>query len=414
MFKRARPLADPVTVYLDGAAIEAERGEPLAVALLASDRTTLARSAKLHRPRGPSCLRGGCDGCTARIDGAPNRMTCLAGARGGERIETQNFVGSRRADLLRVTDWFFPRGIDHHHLMAGVPMVQDLMVGFARKLAGMGRLPEADRAPQPAEIANADVLVVGGGAAGLAAASRLAAAGRAVLLVDDGPELGGSLLALPERLRAHRERYPLGAARVLSRAAVVGRYGDDALVATEDRAVVVRAAVTVIASGAHDGVVAVPNDDLPGVMSARALCRLAAYGVVPDGPVAVVGDGFWADAVEAALGAGKVIRVAPAELAGVQGTGGVKAIVTKTGDGERTTKVAVVAIAVPGAPAFEIAAQAGAETRFEPSQGYVVVRDERGNARGSLWAAGECAGLAFDPEAMAADGARVAEAILAG
>jgi sarcosine oxidase subunit alpha len=111
MLRRTRALRDPVTIYLDGEAVPAERGEPLAVALVASDYVTLARSPKLHRPRGPSCLRGGCDGCLARVDGAPNVMTCLRPARGGERIEAQNVVGTRRADLLRVTDWFFPQGI---------------------------------------------------------------------------------------------------------------------------------------------------------------------------------------------------------------------------------------------------------------------------------------------------------------
>jgi polyphosphate kinase len=48
-------------------------------------------------------------------------MTCQKPARGGEVIVSQNVMGSRRADLLRVTDWFFAQGIDHHHLMAGVP-----------------------------------------------------------------------------------------------------------------------------------------------------------------------------------------------------------------------------------------------------------------------------------------------------
>ncbi len=413
MFKRARPLAHPVVVYLDGAPVEAERGEPLAVALLASDRTTLARSAKLHRPRGPSCLRGGCDGCLARVDGAPNVMTCLCAAQGGEQVETQNFVGSRRADLLRVTDWFFPNGIDHHHLMAGVPGVQDLLVGFARKLAGMGRLPTNTLSVQSARRLETGALVVGGGPAGLAAASRLAAGGRDVTLVDDGIELGGSLLALPERAGAVRGQHPLGATRVLLGATVVGVYGGEALVATPEGAVVVRARDTVVTTGAHDGVLAVPNDDLPGVLSARAVCRLASYGVVPDGPVALVGEGFWADAVEAAIGAPNVLRVAPEDLAGIKGTGQVKAVALKTATGERTVKVAVVAIAAPGAPAFEIAAQAGAETRFEPTQGYVVVRDADGRAAGSVWAAGECAGVAFDPDAVTGDGARVAEAILA-
>jgi sarcosine oxidase subunit alpha len=406
MWKRVRPLADPVTVFLDGSPIEAERGEPLAVALLAADRATLARSPKLHRPRGPSCLRGGCDGCLARVDGVPDVMTCQRPARGEERIEAQNVVGSRRADLLRVTDWFFPHGIDHHHLMAGVPGVQDLMVGFARKLAGLGRVP-ADVAPaREARRLDAEVLVVGGGPAGLAAE------GRDVVVVDDGLELGGSLLALGERGRKLIGRHPLGAARVLAGAVVAGIYRGEALVVTEEGARVVRPRATIVASGAHDGVITAPNDDLPGVLSARAVCRLAAHGVVPDGPVAIVGDGPWADEVEAALDEGASVRVAPRDLAAIKGTLHVKAVVVRTATGERTIPVAVVAIAAAGAPAFEIAAQAGARARLEPASGYVVERDDRGLAAPGVWAAGECAGLAFDPEALLRDGARVAEDVL--
>src|ERR1700733_7675325 len=176
MFKRSRPPGDPVTISLDGAPLAAERGEPLAAALLGSDKTILARSPKLHRPRGPSCLRGGCDGCLARVSGVPNVMTCLVPARGGERVQAQNVAGSRKADLLRVTDWFFAKGIDHHHLMAGVPGLSDVMQGVARKVAGLGRLPSTVEAIQPARRVEVDAVVVGAGAAGIGAASRLVAA----------------------------------------------------------------------------------------------------------------------------------------------------------------------------------------------------------------------------------------------
>src|SRR5215468_10044790 len=173
MFRRSRPSRDPVTITLDGESIAAERGEPLAASLLAADKTILARSPKLHRPRGPSCFRGGCDGCLARVDGVPNVMTCLVPARGGERIDAQNVVGSRKADLLRVTDWFFAKGLDHHHLMAGVPGLSEVMQGLAGKVAGLGRIPSSALAPRPARRLEADVVVTGGGVAGIAAASRL-------------------------------------------------------------------------------------------------------------------------------------------------------------------------------------------------------------------------------------------------
>ena len=51
---RIRPIENPVTLTLDGEAITAERGEPIAAALLAAGKVGIARSPKFHRPRGPS------------------------------------------------------------------------------------------------------------------------------------------------------------------------------------------------------------------------------------------------------------------------------------------------------------------------------------------------------------------------
>src|SRR5258708_14764999 len=146
----ARRLRDPVSVWLDGGATPAERGEPVAVAVLAAGRRALARSPKFHRPRGPWCLRGACDGCLARVNDIPNVMTCRVPAEEGMHIETQNVAGSRETDLLRVTDWFFPHGMDHHELLAGVPGAGRVMQALARQVAGLGRLPEDARPAPPA------------------------------------------------------------------------------------------------------------------------------------------------------------------------------------------------------------------------------------------------------------------------
>ena len=413
MFRRSRALFDPVTIHLDGEPIPAERGEPLAAALLAADKTILARSPKLHRPRGPSCFRGGCDGCLARVDGVPNVMTCLVPARGGEQISAQNVVGSRKADLLRVTDWFFPKGIDHHHMLAGVPGLSDVMQTVASKVAGMGRLPSTPDLPRPARRLQADAVVVGGGLTGLTVASRLGAAGRRVVLFDDGLALGGAL-ACSSRGAAELRALPLGGVEVFSRAAAAGFYDGELLVVTASReAIVVRPRATLFATGAHDGVLAVPDNDLPGVLSARALCRLLLAGVEPDGPTALVGEGFWADELVAALGDRPVLRVAPADVVDVRGTGGVRAITVRENGVLATHRIAVVALALPGAPAFELAAQAGAEARFDGVLGYVVVVDERGRAGEGLWAAGECTGKPFAPDALRAEAERVAADMLA-
>jgi sarcosine oxidase subunit alpha len=409
VLERARPPGDPVTIYLDDSPISAERGEPLAVALLAAGKATLARSPKLHRPRGPSCLRGACDGCLARVDGVPNVMTCQRPARGGERIETQNVIGSREADVLQVTDWFFPEGIDHHHLMAGIPGVSSVMQAFARKLAGLGTLPDASAPPREARILETDVLVVGAGLAGRAVASRLAGGGARVLLVDDGAAPGGSLLGAPRVAERIERKYPLEGVEVMACAVAAGVYRGEVLVASEEGATVVRARAKVFATGAHDGVLAVPNNDLPGLFSARAMAQLAARGITPRGKTAVVGEGFWADQVTSALGESKVVRVPGASVASIKGTSRVKGLIVRGDKGERAVDVDVVAVAVQGAPSFEVAAQAGAGVRFEPHAGYVLNCDDRGRAAEGVWAAGECTGIRFDPEAIESMAERVAE-----
>jgi len=411
VFRRKRELRDPITIYLDGESIPAERGEPLAVALLAADKTILARSPKLHRPRGPSCLRGGCDGCLARVDGVPNVMTCLVHARGDEQIESQNVIGARNADLLRVTDWFFPKGIDHHHFMAGVPGLSDVMQSFARKIAGLGRLP-SDSAPSrgEAERIEIDVAVVGGGISGIVVASRLAAAGKRTVLIEDSSPQGGSLAALP-RLASEIDRaYPLGDATLHLTSVAAGFYFGDLLVVTdEERSIVYRPRATVFATGAHDGVLPFPGNDLPGVMSARALCRLLAAGLEPTGKVAIVGEGFWADEAASLLDPAEIVRIRPADLVSAQGTGEVHRVTTREGKDEITHKIAVLAIAVQGAPAFELAAQAGAKLSCDPASGYAVATDACGRAAEGVWAVGECTGAPFDPTTLRQQAENVAE-----
>src|SRR6202043_1660497 len=80
MASRSERFCNPITFEHDGRTLSAFEGEPLAIALLANGVGTLARSVKFHRPRGPSCLRGACDGCLTRVNGVPNVMACRAAA----------------------------------------------------------------------------------------------------------------------------------------------------------------------------------------------------------------------------------------------------------------------------------------------------------------------------------------------
>jgi sarcosine oxidase subunit alpha len=408
VFERRAPIRDKVSFSIDGRTIDAARGEPLAIALLAAGEGALARSPKLHRPRGPACLRGDCDGCLARVDGVPNVMTCMRDARGGEVIEAQNVLGSRKIDLLRLTDWFFPKGIDHHHLMAGIPGAQTVMQTVARQMAGIGKLPDEDEPVRPAERLTCDVLVVGAGLSGLACAATLVARGLEVTVVDDGPAPGGSALAAGKETAARARALADGLGdRVRPRTTCAGFYDADALLAGPTGAAVVTPRIAVTATGAHDGFLVAPGNDLPGVIGARAVAALAARGIVPKAGAVVVGAGPWAELVATALGDRVLRRVAEADIETIHGGTEVEGVTLRGGE---AIACGVLAVATPLAPSFELAEQRGAGTE-RIDAGYAVAVDETGRAAAGLYAVGECTGMTFDPQALVAAGERVAASI---
>jgi sarcosine oxidase subunit alpha len=414
---------DPVTIRLDGEEVVAERGEPVAVALVGDGRIALARSPKFHRPRGPACLRAACDGCLARVDGVPNVMTCRVPAREGLAIETQNVVGWRETDLLRVADWFFPEGMNHHELLAGVPGLQRVFQGLARRVAGVGRLPDAGVAPpvSPAIRREADVLVVGSGPGGMAAAVELASRGRRVEVVDD--DLGwGGMAAILEAVapgpwrplmdafhRAIRGEPGAGAVTLSLRTTAAGVFGDDVLLVFEGeapRVEVVRARTLVLAPGAHDGAVAFEGNDVPGTMSARAGCRLLAHRVLPGARVVVArvhGGGPFGRAFAAARPDATVVEGAPLRASG---SARIKAVTfggdpARPGADERSYPCDALLVDAPAAPAYELGAQAGAALTHE-ARGFVVQAGAGGRLRDGVFVIGEAAAMALDPAAIEA------------
>ncbi len=424
---RLEDLRDPVTITLDGAPLLAERGEPIAAALIAAGKMVIARSPKFHRPRGPACMRAACDGCLARVDETPNIMTCMVAAEEGTAVVSQNRLGPREVDLLRMTDWFFPEGMNHHELFAGVPGVQSVMQAFARRVAGLGRMPLEIEAPHASARRSADVVVVGGGPSGLAVAAALAKAGRSVEVLDDQLVPGGGLLALA---LARGDRRPfaemhasftdsVAAGRVRMRSGTIagGMYGRDVLVVGPDGAEVVEARALVFASGAHDGALAFEGNDVPGVMSARAGGLLLGRNVLPGKKIVIVvaegGGPFGESFARGVPGERASVTVVRGEPVAVRGASRAKAVIVRDGAGtEKEYAADVVLVDAPRSPAYELAEQAGAPLVHEP-RGFVV-RTEAGRFGDGLYAAGELTGVPFEARAIAEDAARVAASIIAG
>ena len=104
----ASPRGRAITVDLEGEALSAVEGEPVACSLLAAGEDVLARSIKYHRPRGAYCFAAACSQCLMRVDGLPNIYTCRTPARAGMKLERQNAFPSAKVDLFGTIDWFFP------------------------------------------------------------------------------------------------------------------------------------------------------------------------------------------------------------------------------------------------------------------------------------------------------------------
>lgn len=423
-----------ITIDLEGEAIPAVEGEPVAAALAAAGEGLLARSIKYHRPRGAFCFSGGCSHCLMRVDGVPNVQTCRVPARAGMKLERQNAYPSGKLDVFGAVDFLFPQGMDHHEMFAGVPVVEQVMLRVARQLAGLGKLP--DRSPgarPPARSVHTKVLVLGGGASGLAAAAELARAGTDFLLLEREGELGGRLVAGPPE--ADAPAVPeLPAARVRTHCTALGLYDD-----AEGRFVLavhrgaegtlllkVYAERLIVALGGHPQLVPFENNDLPGVYAGRAVSRLLRrHGMAPE-RAAVVGWGGELDTVSRMLQAAGVEVVATVTLRGhgaqpgheakAHGRQSVTGFSWVREDGKRA-KVGcdAVVVAAPVQPGFELARQAGAKLRFDGEAGvFVVEADADGRtAAEDIFVVGEVTGPHTAAES-AASGARAARAVLGG
>ncbi|RKF16152.1 FAD-dependent oxidoreductase [Roseovarius spongiae] len=292
----------PIGFTFDGHAVTGFAGDTLASALLASGRRVLGRSFKYHRPRG--LWGAGAEEPNAIVDvteggvTTPNLRATLEPLREGLALRSVNTWPEAARDRHRLLDRlnrFLPAGFYYKTFMAGGWMRWEPMI---RRMAGLGRLDPANAPPADcAQInARADLLVIGAGPAGLAAARAAARAGRAVWLIDDGDAPGGSLRwrggdidGGPWRdwCADTQERILRAGGKILSRTTLWGAFDHGLYAAWErrcgapDRLWRIRAGDVILAAGAIERPLWFANNDLPGVISAEAALRyLTLHGAV--------------------------------------------------------------------------------------------------------------------------------------
>ncbi|SMC43026.1 sarcosine oxidase subunit alpha [Rhizobium sp. RU36D] len=290
---------------VDGRSLTAIEGDTVASALLANGIHLVGRSFKYHRPRG--ILTAGPEEPNALLDISrdaarrqPNVRATVQEVFDGMRVQTQNRWPSLSFDVSAINDVlspFFAAGFYYKTFMWPKSFWHKVYEPFIRRAAGLGVAPEeADPDHYANRYAHCDVLVVGAGAAGLAAALAAAEAGAKVVICDEQPEAGGALhfdtgavigsvngydwaQATAARLSA------MDNVTLLTRTTAFGYYNHNFVALVErvtdhvakpdkrqprERLWQVRAKKVIIATGAIERPMVFANNDRPGIMLASA------------------------------------------------------------------------------------------------------------------------------------------------
>nr|WP_288454076.1 sarcosine oxidase subunit alpha [uncultured Pseudomonas sp.] len=309
--------SQPLTFNFNGQTYQGYAGDTLAAALLANGVDVIGRSFKYSRPRG--IVAAGAEEPNAVLQIGSTEAAQIPNVRATQQALYQNLTAtstngwpSVNTDLMgilgKVGGGMMPPGFYYKTFM----YPQNLWLTYEkyiRKAAGLGRAPK-ENDPDIYDYMNqhCDVLVVGSGPAGLAAALAAGRSGARVILADEQEEFGGSLLSTREMLddmpaadwaaKAIAELEGIPEVTLLPRATVNGYHDHNFLTIHQrltdhlgevapmgqprQRLHRVRAGRVVLATGAHERPLVYGNNDVPGNMLADAVSTyVRRYGVAP-------------------------------------------------------------------------------------------------------------------------------------
>ena len=460
----------PAEFSFDGRRVRGLHGDTVASALLADGVRLVGRSFKYHRPRG--IVTAGHEEPCALVDiqsadgPAPNRPATIVEIADGLEVVSQNRWPSLSFDLMAVNGLFAPlfsAGFYYKTFMWPGKAWERLFEPAIRRAAGLGVLDRAERGqpttqPHTEEPVHdhTDVLIIGAGAAGLAAARRLAGSGVRVMLLERDVVAGGGTLLDPRwaawRTAALEDIATDARLRVLTRTQVIGAYdhgvfaavetlppsaqGGGAAASPRERLRVIRTRRVLLATGANERWIACSGNDRPGVMLAgAALAYLRRYGVaVAERPVLFANNDWAYESVfalhEAGVRIAAIVDPRPASAAAaraiaigipvhhgamvtaIEGRREVRTVQVARSDGQALTTIQTDGVLLSGGhqPESALATQAGGSLQWREDLAAfaAVLPDRLGATAGAVAGSFGLAAAARDGEAAAA---RIAAAL---
>ncbi|MBV7395969.1 sarcosine oxidase subunit alpha family protein [Mameliella sediminis] len=311
----------PMSFTFDGKRYSGFQGDTLASALLANGVRLMGRSFKYHRPRGP--LTAGSEEPNAIVElrsGArkePNTRATTAELFDGLTANSQNRWPSLKFDAMAVNDrlsTFFAAGFYYKTFMWPAAFWEKVYEPIIRKAAGLGTLAhEPDPDSYDKGFLHCDLLIIGAGPAGLAAALTAGESGARVILADEDYMLGGRLNSDSGLLadedgtawaaQAVARLSAMPNVRVMSRSTVIGAFDHGIYGMVErvsdhlpepapgkPRQILWRiySKRAILAAGATERPIVFENNDRPGIMLASAMRSYAnRWAVTPGKAIAV-------------------------------------------------------------------------------------------------------------------------------
>lgn len=343
----------------NGRTYPAYPGDTIASALAACGERVFSRSFKYHRPRGLLTASHLDPGCLVQVGDEPNVRGAHRLVEAGMDVRSQDTWPSLSFDIKAANELarrVLPAGFYYKTFMSPGwlwPAYERVLERFAHGgVVGADPAYDGRRGRYDKRHAHPDVLVAGGGPAGMAAAVAAARAGSSVMLVEEEHELGGHLrwgrdadLAALREMRGAVDA--TSGIEVLTDSVVLARYEGSwvsvlqrGLPDIDERLVKARVKSLVVASGLIERPYVFAGNDVPGVMLSTAVRRLVNLYAVKPGERAVVltanaaGDAVAADLERVGV---DVVRVEDARRGGdvVRVHGRSRARAVELGDGQK-------------------------------------------------------------------------------